>query len=161
MEVERIEYLRKSNRKQGKKKGVLWCGIDPDNADGVLVGFSLCHSIDEFDVKIRGKYRERVPGFGLSVAKERGDKWRFHSAYFVQNSYTEYELNVFDLDLPVLYENPDPATIVEIPPSIEDRLRTFLVRCKKYYKDKMFPEWCEAILQNDPYLTIDEEMEND
>lgn len=169
METERIEYLRKNGRKHGKKKGVLWCGIDPDNEDGVLVGFSLCHAIDDFDVISKGSnidrygnvkiITERVPGFGLNVARERGDKWRFHSAFFVQNSHNEEELEAAeDYEIPfelVSYENPDPANIVEIPPSIIDRLRTFLIRCKKYYKDKTFPEWADAVLQGDETSVYD------
>jgi hypothetical protein len=144
MEIERIEYLRRSGRKKGKKKGVLWCGIDSDNEDGVVVGFSLCHSIDEFDY-VNG---QRKPGFGLEIAKDRADKWRFHSEYFVQKSYSEEELEIGLQNGGItLYINPNPSTIVEIPPSVIDRLAEFLVRCKKYYKDKEFPDWCESVLK--------------
>lgn len=144
METERIEYLRKRN---GVKKGALWCGIDMDNYDSVIIGFSLCHSIDKYD-HINGK---RQAGFGLDIARNRGDKWRFHRGYFIQVSHFE---NKWER---LTFENPDTRTIVEIPPSIFDRLRTFIIRCKKYYKDKTFPEWADAILQEDEEIVEDED----
>ena len=152
MEIERIEYIRKNGRKKGRKKGVMWCGIDPESSDSVILGFSLCNSLDKFDW-IDGKH---TPGFGLKLAKLRGEKWVDHTDYFVQASFTE----------PMLYDdeskllkilNPNSRLVVEIPPSIIDRLRTFIKRCKKYYKDKDFPLWVDKIDNNDPYP--EEELE--
>jgi hypothetical protein len=144
METERIEYLRKNGRKKGKKKGVLWCGIDDSDPDSVMIGFTLCNSIDRFDY-IEGK---PVPGFGAEIAKKRADKWKNHTEYFVQKSYTQSQL-YFDDDVDILmYKNPNPQEVVEVPPSIVDRLKTFIERCKRYYKDKDFPQWCENVIQN-------------
>ena len=134
MEMSRIEYLRKNGRKRGHKKGVLFCGIDLDNDQSVVLGFTLCHSIDRFDYI----NDQRVPGFGLETAKLRAEKWKFHTDYFIQNSHTEKEL---DSGVITYIINPDNGSVVEIPPSIIDRLKTFIERCRKYYKDKEFPNW--------------------
>jgi len=154
-EIERIEYLRKNGRRKGKKKGVLFCGIDPDDANSVILGFSVCNVIDRFDY-ING---QSEPGFGLNLAKVRAEKWKLHTDYFVQNSFTEEELygsNIDDLtdddedrfSFLVLIENPNPQEIVEIPPSVLKRLKIFIERCKKYYKDKDFPEWVENVAKD-------------
>lgn len=145
MEVQRIEYIRKNGRKKGRKKGVMWCGIDNDNPDNVLMGFSLCSALDQFDW-IDGKH---VPGFGLELAQKRGEKWADHTDYFVQKSYTEPML--CDDEPEIYFKNPNSQAVVEIPPSIMDRLKTFIVRCKKYYKDKNFPLWVDKIANKDPY----------
>lgn len=140
MEVERIEYVRKNRRSKGKKRGVLFCGVHPQDAQSVIVGFSLCNSIDRFDY-VDGI---RIPGFGLAIAKKRALKWSDYTDYFIQNSFTEGMINDEFTDL-ILYINSDPENIqvVEIPPSIVDRLKTFIERCKRYYKDKEFPVWVE------------------
>lgn len=150
MEVMRIEYLRKndrwSNEKQkytsrGEKRGVLFCGINPNDPNAVVVGFSLCNSIDRFDY-INGA---KEPGFGLDLAKTRANKWAKKERCFVQFSNDEaaYE------DGEVLMKlNHDTETILEIPPSVIGRLRVFLERCKRYYKDKTFPMWTDDVMDD-------------
>ncbi len=153
MEQQRIEYIRKNGRQKGRKKGVLFCGIDPDDPQSVIMGFSLCHSVDRFDY-ISG---QRMPGFGLDTAKLRAEKWRFHNAYFVQKSFPEAEL--IDGDGLYKFVNPDSKQVVEVPPSVMVRLRTFIERCRKYYKDKDFPAWIEMIEKADPYPEDELEQE--
>lgn len=146
MEQYRIEYIRKNNRKKGKKKGVLYCGIDPNDKNSVVIGFSICSPIDRFDY-IEG---QRQPGFGLEIAKIRAEKWNLHNAYFIQNSWDEDLLE--DENMPLKYfVNPNSKEIVEIPPSIEKRLEIFISRCKKYYKDKEFPEWINKFESKNAY----------
>ena len=147
MELQRIEYIRKNGRKKGRKKGVMWCGVDNDNPDNVLMGFSICNSIDQFDW-IDGR---NIPGFGLELAQKRGEKWSEHTDYFVQKSYSEPMLYGGDSEFLYYFKNPNPQTVVEVPPSIMDRLKTFIVRCKKYYKDKNFPLWVDKIANRDPF----------
>jgi len=163
-EYERIEYLRKNDRirtnkdtgkrvmiSKGEKRGVLICMVDPEDNDSVIFGFSLCNPIDRFDY-IKGIKEE---GFGLELAKARAEKWRDHLEYFIQRSFTENEIwttteevcEDFECDL---LQNPNPRVIVEIPPSIVLRLKTFIERCRRYYKDKNFPAWVEQIEQNNP-----------
>lgn len=145
MEQQRLEYIRKNGRRKGRKKGVLFCGIDPDDDQSVIIGFTLCHAVDRFDY-IKG---QRVEGFGLETAKLRADKWKFHTDFFVQKTFTEDELeDGFKL---FVYLNPDKQSIVEVPPSVMVRLKTFIERCRKYYKDKDFPTWIQKIEQDQPY----------
>lgn len=162
MEMSKIEYIRKNGRRSGggKKKGVLFCGIDPDDANSVMVGFSLCNSVDRFDY-IKNK---PVPGFGMETAKLRAEKWKLYIDYFVQKSYTESELNG---DM-IWYVNPNPQEVIEIPPSIVWRMKIFVQRCRRYYKDKDFPEWVEklergesypmVLLEHELYIDVDDEI---
>ena len=145
----RLEYIRKNGRKNGRKKGVLWCGVDPDDDKSVIVGFTLCHSIDRYDYP----GGQRDVGFGVKLAQIRAEKFRFHTDYFVQKTYTEDELvDDFGIELKVVkFVNPDSKSVVEIPPSVMVRLKTFIDRCKKYYKDKEFPTWIEKIVSGEPY----------
>lgn len=146
MEKQRLEYIRKNGRKNGRKKGVLWCGVDPDDAKSVIMGFTLCHSIDKYDHP--GGSREN--GFGLKLAQIRAEKFRFHTDYFVQRTFTERQIYNDNNEL-MQYVNPDTKSIVEVPPSVMVRLRTFIERCKKYYKDKEFPKWIERIESGNCY----------
>lgn len=154
----RIEYIRKNDgfRKvegsdekrmvtRGEKKGVLYCGIDPNDAENVVMGFSLCSPLDRFDY-IGGDRHEK--GFGVKTAKGRAEKWSLYDNFFVQNSFTEKM--IFDGDDLLLLLNPNPQEVVEIPPSIMPRLKTFIERCRRYYKDKEFPIWVTKIEANTP-----------
>jgi hypothetical protein len=147
--MEKIEYIRKNGRRKGHKKGVLFCGIDPDDDQSVVIGFTLCNSLDRFDyIK-----NQRVEGFGLETAKLRADKWKFHTDYFVQETFTEEELfhaEEGDLDL-MVYENPDHSSVIEIPPSVMRRLKSFIIRCERYYKDKEFPLWVKKVKEGNSY----------
>jgi hypothetical protein len=146
--------LRKNGRHKGKKKGVLYCGIDPDEPTGVVVGFSVCHPTDRFDY-VNG---QRTEGFGLEVAKNRAERWKFKVNYFVQMSFHEDQL-VDDNFSAFKFLNPDNETVVEIPPSVMVRLKPFIERCKKYYKDKIFPEWVDKVHEGNPYPITDLEKE--
>lgn len=143
--IQKIEYIRKNNRKNGRKKGVLWAGIDPKNKDEVIIGFTLCHSIDRFDyINITKKNK----GFGLKTAKIRAEKWKWHDCYFIQKTYTEEQF-VSNLDI-LKYINPNNKMCVEVAPSVLVKLKPFIERCRKYYKDKGFPEWIEKIENGKP-----------
>lgn len=167
MEEKRIEYIRKNGgiaikvkddntgkslyirENKGEKCGVLYCGIVPNDDQSVVVGFSLCSKVDKFDY-VSG---ERRPGFGLSVAKSRAEKWSMHNAYFVQNSFTEQMIE--DGSNLIWFENPNPEKIVEVPPSVIKRLKVFIERCKRYYKDKRFPAWTEKIRNDNPTSVVE------
>lgn len=163
--LELIEYVRKSNRKPKRdenghiivknngrgrqKKGVLYCGLNPNDDNKVVIGFSLCNSIDQFDY-INGQCS---PGFGLELARIRAKKWAEYNGYFVQNTFTQEEIEEEGL---FLYKNPipdkddpDAIRLVEVPPSIIKNLSNFIQRCKRYYSKKKFPEWIEGIEKGD------------
>ena len=153
MEQFRLEYIRKNNRSKGKKKGVLYCGIDPEDVNNVIVGFSLCNTVDRFDY-IGGK---PVKGFGLDTAKQRAEKWSLFTEYFVQKSWTEDEIDDETHAL-LMIKNPNPQQVVEIPPSVLAPLKRFIDRCRKYYKDKEFPEWVRKVEDDEPYPSEELEM---
>jgi hypothetical protein len=146
MKAELIEYIRKNGRNKGRKKGVLFCGIDPSNSQKAVVGFTLCNNIDRFDY-INDK---PAKGFGLETAKSRAEKWANHTDFFVQNSFTEKMIEDEDFTL-LVFINPDKQKIVEIPPSVVGKMKIFLERCRRYYKDKVFPEWIEKFEKGDEY----------
>lgn len=152
MEMFRIEYMRKNNRNRGKKKGVLYCGISTIDSANVDVGFSVCNTIDRFD------YIDRKPckGFGLDLAKQRAEKWSLFTEFFVQKSWTEDRIMDETEEL-LLFKNPNTQQVVEIPPSVVAPLKRFIERCRKYYKDREFPEWVRKIENDEPYPT--EELE--
>jgi len=177
METQKIEYVRKNGgvatkielddgsiqtvkRSKGQKRGVMFCGIHPDDEKSVIVGFSMCNKMDTFDYV----GSERKPGFGLEIAKERAFKWSDHTSYFVQKSWTREQIE--DDECPLLYfVNPNllheddddfdkyntTELLVEIPPSIVKPLVKFIGRCKKYYKDKDFPEWANNLQLGNRY----------
>ncbi len=163
--MEIIEYIRKSGRKpkrddDGKiivkgngagrqKKGVLYCGINPENPTSVMIGFSMCSKMDQFDY-VNGQHE---PGFGLDLAKERADKWATFTGYFVQNSWTEDQIEGGD-DL-IGFVNPNTKCVVEVPPSIIGPLKDFTKRCRRYFQDKEFPLWIEKVEQDDPEEIIE------
>jgi hypothetical protein len=154
MENQIIEYVRKSGRKpkrdeDGKivvkgsgigrsKKGVLFCGVLPDDPEKVSIGFSLCGPLDEFDY-VNGN---KEPGFGLDLAMARAEKWSQYLGFFYQNTYTEFDIENEDIQI---FQNPDPKFIVEVPPSLEKQLKCFVKRCRNYFKDKEFPLWIEKL----------------
>lgn len=162
--MEIIEYIRKSGRKpkrdeEGKivvkgngtgrqKKGVLYCGINPENPDAIIIGFSLCNKMDDFDY-VNGQHE---PGFGLDLAKQRAEKWSNYTGYFVQNSWTEDDIEHEDL---IAYVNPDTKTVVEVPPSIIRPLKSFIKRSKRYFQDKEVPTWIDKISNDDPESILD------
>ena len=138
--IDIIEYLRKNGRKQGRKKGIMFCGIDPEEGNRTIIGFSVCHKTDRFDYM---GCTEKKIGHGLEMAKQRAYKWADYDNFFIQTSHHE-DVIFLNEDL-FYYENPDPSNVVEIPPSVYPFLRKFIIRAKKYYKDKIFPVWAEDI----------------
>ena len=89
----------------------------------------------------------------LDLAIARAEKWANYSGYFVQTSWTEDDIE--DGEDLFKYENPNPREIVEVPPSIIKPFKKFIQRCKRYYQDKEFPEWIEAIESNKPVSDLD------
>jgi hypothetical protein len=136
-------YVRRS---KGEKRGVLFCGVHPDDHQSVIVGFSLCNKMDDFDV-VNG---ERRKGFGLGIAKERALKWTNHTDFFVQLSCTEDA--IMDFSKPLMrIDNPNSDEVVEIPPSVVKPLHAFIERCQRYYQDKDFPVWVQNFKEGLPY----------
>lgn len=148
MEVQKIQYLRNNGRNKGQKRGVLFCCVDDSDDNKVIVGFSLCNKSDKFDYIRSLKY----PGFGVLIAKERAERWSNHKDYFIQKSWTQEQLNIEEKLF--FLKNPNPKTIVEIPPSIFKQLTSFIERCRKYYKDKEFPVWVNKFIEECPYEDI-------
>ncbi len=150
-----IEYIRKNGSNKGLKKGVVYCGIDPDNPQGVVVGFTLCNNIDRFDY-INDVH---VKDFGVDTAKIRAGKWNKHSEFFIQNTFTEAMIDNENLDL-ICFINPNKSEVVELPPSVVGKLRTFIGRCRRYYKNKVFPAWVEKFEKKEPFPEDELKMES-
>jgi hypothetical protein len=151
--MEKIQYLRKRPKKRvtrdpetnkllrnedgskvyfqpsgGKKIGLMFAESIHDE---VVIGFSLVHKSDKFDYKNVNGFYMLCPGFGYSITRQRAFKWR--DRYAVTYGYCD----------PITLKN---CGIVAVPHSIKSELTKFIYRCKRYYKDKTFPKWAEAIL---------------
>ena len=117
-----------NKRTRGQKKGVLVAFIDETEPEKVCLGYSLCHPRDRFDYKAG----VRVPGLGKQYAKLKALK------------------NVNNVDFALCQHKIDrqmPKTFVKIPRSIQEDLASFIIRCKKYYKDKEMPTWAEDFVK--------------
>ena len=114
-----------AKRTRGCKKGVMIAFVDPENESKVSIGYSLCHKRDRFD------YRQgfRLEGLGVLYALQKADKHR--------------ETGNFIISFHPVHKQYSKSTL-KIPQSISDDLKRFINRCKKYYKDKEFPEWAIA-----------------
>jgi len=124
---EKIEYIRKKKwepgqKAAGHKKGVFLAFSMPDQ-DTVYIGFSLCHKRDRYDY-LNGV---RTPGWGKVIAYMRAVKWN--------EKKTSWS-----------FQKTEDSQDVLIPETIAPQLKSFLERCKIYYKDKSLPEWAEGIL---------------
>lgn len=122
------------------KIGVMVAGLDPNHEGRVLIGCSMTYRgskkiklldideegreivKDERVIRIRDEFDringKRKPGFGKETAFQRAEKWAYMDAH---------------------------KAIPEIPQTMLRKLPKFIERCKKYYKDKEFPFWTEAI----------------
>lgn len=111
-------------RGKGPLKGVM---IAYTNGDDTLVriGFSMCHSFDKWD-HVEGIH---TPGFGKWIATQRGEKW------------ASKERSILSRDVGVSHL----SNAVIIPDSMYESFKKFVDRCKKYFKDKQFPEWIEDL----------------
>lgn len=139
--MEIIEYIRGTNR---HKKGVLYCGIDDNDSNKAIIGFSLCNKRDKFD-HIGRKYE---PGFGLFLTLNRAQKWATKTDYFIRKDpcIINHLRNFGSIN------EVSKSNILEIPPSIYENLKKFIRRSKRYFKNKRFPEWVEKIENNLPII---------
>lgn len=130
---QKILKLGDGKRGRGPLKGVMIAYTNGDD-DIVRIGFSMCHSIDEWD-HVDGVYQ---PGFGKYIASERSDKWV--SKTKVTNHKTVQSVIDVNGGMDDAIKDILKDTVV-IPDSMYERFRAFVTRCRKYYKDKQFPEW--------------------
>lgn len=127
---EKIIVPGNGKRGRGKLKGVMVAYV-PVGDDVVRIGFSMCHPLDRWD-HIRGV---NTPGHGKYIASERADKWVGKTDAFVNRKVGGRSA-------------VDPEMIkscVIVPDTMYDSLKTFVGRCKKYYKDKRFPVWVDKL----------------
>lgn len=111
------------------KGGVYVAGIHPENPQKVIIGFSVCAKVDEYDTIRTGKGWTRKPGFGKEVAAKRAIKWE----------------NCKKIWIGVAHVTVDKDRIV-IPSSIFKEFYIFITRCKAYYKDKILPVWAKELI---------------
>jgi hypothetical protein len=111
-----------TKRTKGHKKGVFLACPDLDDENKIIIGFSLCHKFDRFD------YREgaRIPGLGKWYALQKAEKYGECAEFKICYNCADKQL---------------PKTIVKIPQSMAEGLEKFILRCRKYYKDKTLPPW--------------------
>lgn len=119
----RVEFIRKRNR---QKVGVMIACKDPMDTNKVIVGFSLCHWLDDFDKINLGFVSKK--DFGKFIAHRRAVKYRDHAFCVVYSDKLNGEKEI---------------GTVYIPQTVHESLAKFVDGCYKYYKDKTFPVWVE------------------
>ncbi len=107
---------------RGHKKGSFVAVPDPEQPDKLLIGFSLCHRRDRFDFNGRMKLK----GLGNWYAYEKAKKYAHSDRFVIATDSTAKNL---------------PRPIVKIPQSMAKDLARFIVRCRKFFKGKDFPDW--------------------
>lgn len=136
----RVEFVRKRNR---QKIGVMIACKDPIDPSRVIIGFSLCHWLDDFDKINLGFVSKK--NFGKLIAHRRAMKYR-------------------DLAFAVVYserlEDREIGTVY-IPQSVHESLAKFIHGCYIYYKDKSFPDWVENYFPKHVALEGKENEEKD
>lgn len=118
----KLEYIRrgplsKETRKPTKKKGIL---LAYPLIDSVVIGWSLCHPIeDKFDAE-----------HGVQIALDRAISW--------EKNWENKKKTCNSIDfIHWVYKR--------VPDSIKDELIRFVLKMRKYYKNKTFPEWVEEL----------------
>ena len=115
-----------------EKIGVMVSFVHPEFEDIVAIGYSLCNkkAQDKFDYQITRLgmnmgpvgYFE-APGFGFHIACGRAEDWGTRRAKLAKGYH--------------------------VPASIKAQFIKFILRTKRYYKDKTTPEWIDDFLIND------------
>ena len=126
-------------RGRGTLKGVMVAYAS--NEDGLVkIGFSMCHPTDKWD-HVNGAHN---PGWGKQIATDRAEKWISKSNAMVHKN--------MEAALGVMREGLNDAELLQsiknsviIPDTMHGSLKTFVERCRKYFKDKRFPEWVDKL----------------
>lgn len=113
----RLELVSK-----GIKKGMFLAAPHPEFDGKVIIGYSLCHKKDRFDYKDDVK----LPGLGTWYALLKAKKYANSERFVIATDARAKQL---------------PKPIVKIPQSMAKDLAKFIIRCRKFYKDKELPEW--------------------
>ena len=125
-------------RAKGTPKGVMIAYV-PEGESVVRIGFSMCHPTDRWDY-VDGAH---VPGWGKQIASERGEKWMMktnvHRFKDVGDFLRQY--GVCDVGLQKHLKES-----VIVPDSMLESLTSFISRCQRYYKDKLFPAWANKLV---------------
>lgn len=109
-------------RSKGHRRGVLLAFVDPQDAEKVSIGYSLCHKFDRFDYRMGF----HLQGLGSWYALQKAEKHRDSDTFVISTGPQHRQLS---------------KSVVKIPQSIEKVLQSFIYRCSKYYKDKELPKW--------------------
>lgn len=139
-----------------QKVGTIISGVDPNDPNKIVLGFSLCNKCDKWD------FVKDIPvkDFGLELAWKRALKWVNFSKFEIMGnaiSNLEIEEYVKETGLSELFQdsmdnlddmlddddsipdsNPD---MVSIPMSVHLELKKYIISLMKYYKDKTGPVW--------------------
>jgi len=133
--------LGNGKRGKGPLKGIMVAYTNGED-DLVRIGFSMCHPTDKWD-HVEGVY---TPGFGKWIATRRGEKW-ISKKYAVNNRELVYKKLQYHMSDEIINKlNEELKDCIIIPDSMHESLINFIVRCKKYYKDKKFPLWAEEVV---------------
>lgn len=126
-------------RGRGRLKGVM-VAYTSDEDGLVRIGFSMCHPSDKWD-HISGVHQ---PGWGKQIASDRAEKWINKSNAMIHKN--------MEAALGVMSEHEDEPELIDlikksviIPDTMHGSLKAFVERCRKYYKDKRFPEWVDKL----------------
>jgi len=124
--LERIKY-------DVEKIGVMVSFVHPDFSEMVAIGYSLCNrsAKDKFDFQITnlGDWEMgpvgyfKTPGFGFHIACGRAVDWGTRG---------------------VKQDKTYP-----VPSSIRKQFINFILRTRRYYKDKTAPKWIELFLMDE------------
>ena len=76
-----VNVIHEKPKIKNEKIGVFVAGINPENPDQIVVGYSLCSPIDTFDIDPSTK--EKRPGFGKEIALSRSVRWAERDAIYV------------------------------------------------------------------------------
>ena len=132
-----VEYLRDKNN---KIKGILFADDDIERPGAVIIGFSLARKTDippmvsVSSIRTGGFNRD----FGLKLAQKRSLDYRDLCNLKMYND--ELIIADSDDDEPI-NENSMPVPICSI---MEAPLMRFILRCERFYKDKIFPKWVDT-----------------
>ncbi len=142
---EKIQFV-----KQNKAlKGVLFAGIDPDNDDNVVVGFSMANKMDIHNLEVvdglkLGGFNKEI---GLKLAKKRAIDYIgcSESQVFLYKDETGkreyYPCGKGIMDGVITYSDSEKRMTINIPTTLTKPFVYFIDNCIKYYKGKKFPKW--------------------
>jgi len=126
-EIDILEKTLKRIKYKTEKIGVMVSFVNPNNTDFISIGYSLCNlsAEDKFDydaVKIDSLDNilyTEVKGLGKQIAFGRAESWK------------------------------DSHGNCKIPDSIKHQFLNFILRSKRYYKEKKMPLWVEMFIDGE------------